>query len=255
MSFLSTIVPTVKGALVLDDATFEAMRDAPDGMARGLRFLVTLALAVGLVLALVSFFQGAMSSPSEQLADSAAQMDGIFETMESFGVFGNDPEADEMVAMILENVKAGLSFGAEIATSVEESTPAPQIFVTLFEAIGAMLSLPFSWIALWLTWGVLTLLFARLMGGTATIQQMLATTSLVAAPHLLDALGFLPCLGGILGFLALLWAIAVYVKGTMVANRITAGKALLAVFLPAIIPLALVFGAIVLVIVFANLGG
>ena len=57
MSAFADLMPMLRGALLLEDETFETMRDAPDGMARGLRFLVTIALAVGLVLALVGFLQ------------------------------------------------------------------------------------------------------------------------------------------------------------------------------------------------------
>lgn len=239
MSAFADLMPMLRGALLLEDETFETMRDAPDGMARGLRFLVTIALAVGLVLALAGFLGGLLTSPQDELSSSVSGIEQAFEQMESMGVFGNDPAAEAFAETFLENLASGLQLGADVAQAVEETTPAPRVFVVLFEALARWLSLPFAWLSLWLLWGVLALFFARLLGGTATIQQMLATTSLVAAPHILDALGFIPCLGGIIGFLATLWAIVVYVKGTAIANRIGYGKATLAVFLPILIPLAL----------------
>lgn len=239
MSAFADILPLLRGALVLDDATFESLRDDPGGLLRGLRFLISIALAVGLVLALYGFFSGMLSSPSEQMGQAATEIDQTFEMIESFGGFSGDPEAEAIMEMILDNVKAGLSMGAGIAQVAEETTPAPRVFVVFFESLAKMLSLPFAWLGLWLLWGVLTLLFARLYGGTATIQQMLAVSALVAAPHVLDAFGFIPCLGGLLGLIATLWAIVVYVKATAVANRMGYGMATLAVFTPILIPIVL----------------
>lgn len=242
---------TMKGALRLETVTFESLREAPDGVARGLKFLVVLALAVGLALGLVTFVQTVTSSPQQEVTQAMDGMTAAFEQMEQFGVFGQDPATTKM---ILENIRGGMQMGVKIAAVVEESTPAPVAAVRFFEAVGKWLSLPFSWIALWLMWGIFTLIFARLMGGTATIQQMLAVTSLVAAPHVLDALGWVPCAGALIGLIAWLWGFVIYVKATAVANRIDPGVALLAVVLPLLIPL--LFGlAMLFVIVIASAGG
>jgi len=97
-------------------------------------------------------------------------------------------------------------------------------------------------------YGLLVLVFAKLMGGRATIQQMLGTTSLVAVPHLLDLFAFIPCLGSLLGLVAFLWGLVIYVKGTAVANEFGLGKAVLAVLLPVIIVFLLVMALILIVI-------
>lgn len=235
---------TLRSALFLEDSVFEAFRDAPDGVARGLRLIVSLGLIVGLIVSLVGYLQQLGTSPAEEVAEAITGVTQVFEQMETMGVFG-DPEAAEMV---LGNIRAGMEMGRGIAEAVESSTPAPMPIATLFQALGKWLSWPFSWISMWLLWGVLTLIFARMLGGTATIQQMLATSSLVVAPHLLDALGWLPCVGAILGLVAWIWAVAVHVKATMVANRLPAAPALLAVFLPVIIP-GVLFGGLLFLIV------
>lgn len=252
MMDFQAIGQTLQGALRLEDATFEGLRDAPDGVARGLKFLVVVALAVGLVLGLVSFVQTVTVNPQQEITQA---MDGVtqaFSQMERFGVFGQDPATGKM---ILDNIKSGMAMGIKIAGVVEASTPAPAPIVRFFEALGKWLSLPFSWISLWLLWGILTLLFARLMGGTATIQQMLAVTSLVAAPHVLDALGWVPCAGALVGLIAWLWGLVVYVKATAVANRIGPGAALLAVLLPLLIPLVLGLGGLLMIILISSGSG
>ncbi len=92
------------------------------------------------------------------------------------------------------------------------------------------------------------------MGGTATIQQMLAVSSLVAAPHVLDALNWVPCAGALIGLLAWIWGVIIYIKATMVANRMTAVPAFLAVFLPILIPAVLLLGFLFFVVLLAAIG-
>jgi hypothetical protein len=234
---------TFRGALLLEEPTFEALADAPDGVARGLKFLVTVALAVGLVVSLVSFVQAVTTSPAQEIDQAMNGVSQVFDQLQGAGVFG-DPKSSQAV---LDNVKAGMAMGKQIAGVVEQTTPAPMSAVALFEALGKWLSWPFSWIALWLLWGVLTLLFARMLGGTATIQRMLAVTSLVAAPHVLDVFGWVACAGPLIGLLAWLWGVVVYVKATAVANRTGVGVALLAVALPVLIPLVLALALLLFV--------
>ena len=107
---------------------------------------------------------------------------------------------------------------------------------------------------MWLTWGVLTLIFARLLGGTATIAQMLATSSLVVAPHVLEAFSFVPCGGALLQLLAFFWGLAAYVKGTALANRIGVGRAALAVLGPLLVGGAAAVAAVAVVAVLAAAG-
>jgi hypothetical protein len=236
---------TVVGALRLDDATFEDLRNAPDGMARGLAFIAVLALTVGLVVNVVGFTKAVTSNPAQDIDQAMGEVTSAFSQLGASGLFG-DPKTTQT---ILDNIKAGLGMAGSIVKVVQDTTPAPTVAVHFFHALGQCLSWPFAWIALWLLWGVLTLIGARLLGGTATIQRMLAVTALVAAPHLLDALGWIPCVGGLLTMVAWVWGVVVYIKATAVANRIGGGPALFAVFLPLLVPFCL---AVLLVIVLTS---
>jgi hypothetical protein len=110
---------------------------------------------------------------------------------------------------------------------------------------------------------VLVQFFAVLLGGRGTIAQMWGLSSLTVAPHLLDALlpilGLIPVAGGCLGFLvglvAFVWGVVIYVKGTAVAHEMSGGKALLAVLLPIILAILLVLLFILLIVVLILLGG
>ena len=81
------------------------------------------------------------------------------------------------------------------------------------------------------------------------------TTALYALPHAFDILGFVPCLGPLLGLSATIWGIAIYVKAVAVANEFSVGKAILATVLPALAGLLLTLTGLVTFIVIARAGG
>jgi hypothetical protein len=241
---MSQLTQTIRSALLLEDDAFERMRDAENGFARGLMTIVAISLIVGLVVSLVSFVGAVRTSPAQEVAQFQQGMQQMLDQMRAFGAFGND---EEFWRIFTENWQAGLAMGSKIAEVAVRTTPAPQPVVDLFQALGRWLSYPFGWISTWMFYGVLTLLFAKLLGSTATIREMLATTSLVAVPHLLDAFGFIPYIGSLVGIIAFFWGLAIYAKGAAVANRFDLGRALLAIAAPFIILFALIMIVILLV--------
>jgi hypothetical protein len=87
------------------------------------------------------------------------------------------------------------------------------------------------------------MLVAKLLGGRATLARFFGTTALFAAPHVLNIFGPLPFVGALLGLLAFLWGVGIYVKATAVSHDLSGGRALLAVVLPVVVVLALGFVA------------
>lgn len=242
---MSQPLQNVRGALLLEDSAFERMRDAEDGFTRGLMTVVAISLLVGLILSLVSFVNAVRTTPAEEIAAFQQGMEQAFRQMQAAGAFGDE----EFWRIFMENFEAGVAMGGRIGEVVVETTPAPQPVVDFFEALGAWVSYPFGWISTWMLYGLLTLMFAKLLGGTATIRQMLATTSLVAVPHLLNVLSFIPFVGFLLSVIAFFWGLAIYVKGTAVANRFDLGRGLLAVAAPIIVLFVLIVILILLVII------
>jgi hypothetical protein len=221
-----------RAGLALDGRTIAELGADPNGVARAIRLIVILALIVGLVRGLVFAANTVIFSPAEQMEEASKGVEQALEGMLASGGF----EDEEDARLIFENVAAGMEMGARIAQLAQDTTPAPHPVPVLFQALGRWLSVPFQWFALWLTWGVLTLIFARLLGGTATIQSMLAATSLGAVPQLLGMLSWVPCIGFVFGLAAWIWSFVVYVKATSVVNRIGGASAFLAVVLPLLIP-------------------
>lgn len=251
---MNQLAQTIGSALLLEDEAFVKLRDAENSFARGLMTIVTISLIVGLVLSLVSFIGAVGTTPAEEMAQVQQGMEQALETMRQFGAFGGGPEAEAFWRIFMQNFQAGIEMGRDIGDVVVRTTPAPQPVVNFFEALGQWLSYPFGWISTWMFYGLVTLVFAKLLGGTATIREMLGTTSLVAVPHLLDAFGFIPFVGFLVGIVTFFWGLAIYVKGTAIANRFTLGRGLVAVLAPFILLFALIALVILIVLILAIAG-
>jgi hypothetical protein len=233
----------VSGALRLQDDAFEEMVVTADGVARGIQLIVVIALIVGLVNGLAYFVRGVTTDPAQQVAKIRASVTQTLDQMSASGAFGGDEQTAEAV---VSGIGAGFDIAANVIRTVQETTRAPRAAVTFFQAVGAWLSYPFRWLVLWIGWGALTLVFARLLGGRATIQQQLAASSLAAGPRLLQAVAWVPCVGPLIGLVALVWGIAVYTKAIAQANRLSVGTALVAVLAPAVLGLLVAVTASVL---------
>jgi hypothetical protein len=216
------------GVLLLDDECFVELRASPDVFRKGFTLLLVIGLIVGLVGGFYSMVVQLINSPAEQIQDAADQM------MEVMGQFGAGPEME----MVLENVLQGFQIGARIA---EIKSPLPRPVGVFFTYLGAAVSVPFSWIGQLLFYSTLVMLLARLLGGKGSITIQFGLACLATAPYILTAFGFIPCLGGLLGFVAWIWSIVIYVKATAIAQKLTIGKAALAALLPAAISFLLAF--------------
>ncbi len=220
--------------LSLKDDAFIRVRDSGDAFARGLAVLIAVALIVGLITAVVSFVGGVTAGPPAQQVERARQeMLRNIQTWQSLS--SSSAENTQFLKTFEDNMNSGFQMATEIAQVAQQTTPLPAPIVDLFQALGRFVSYPWSRIGTWMFYSLLVLIAARLMGGTATVQEMLGVTALYSVPHLLDALQFIPCIGALLGILAFLWGLVIYVKGAAIANRFTTGKAIVAVVLPGVV--------------------
>ncbi len=91
-------------------------------------------------------------------------------------------------------------------------------------AIGALLS--------WLVWSALTYFIGtKLFGGTADMGEMLRVIGFAQAPRLLSGLSFIPCLGGILGLVGWVWALAASFVAIREGLDLDSGKTLVTIIL------------------------
>ena len=220
--------------LFKDDAYVQHVARA-DVLKRGLALLVLVTLLAGVISLVVNVVGGLQPTDIEaDLEEVEAGMQEFFENMRAF--FPVPPDFERGFREGFKAARPGIEIGARIA---DLPTPLPRPVGAVLTNLGAFLSLPFSRLAGWLGYGIWVMLVAKLLGGRATISQMLGTTALYAAPHVLDVFQPVPCLGGILGLVATVWGVAIYVKALAVSNEFGIGKAVLATLLPALVILLL----------------
>ena len=240
---MKEMLTLMRGALLLDTKTFSDLKESPDVFRKGFTVLLVVGLIVGLVTGLVATIQGLTTDPVKE-------MDSVSAAMHQYAGQFMPPDA---IQQFSQNFDMGMNIGRRIVT--ETKAPLPRPFEVIFQQVGVMFSYPFGWLGSLLSYGVLVHFVAKLLGGKGTIAQMFGLTSLAVVPHLLDALGWIPCLGGVLGLVGWAWGVGVYVKGTSVAQEMTIGKGILAVLMP-IIVFALLFAAfIALILILSVLGG
>jgi hypothetical protein len=249
---MSELLSTVRGAITLDIPTLVRFRDTEDVFRRG----ITILILVGLVLGAVEFavgFIGSVVGPSAEaeLAEVGQNFDQMLQFMPA-------EAAEAFEEQFLSNFRVGIEIGKEIAAL---PTPLPRVVGNLFTALGAWLSQPLAMLGAFLAYGIWVMLAAKLLGGTGRLQEFLGTAALSSAPYLLLVLGWVPCLGSVLGLVAWVWSIVIWVGATAVAHgwanpvaagegveeryQVNWGKSILAVILP-------VLALVVLVVVVAG---
>jgi len=244
---MSELLSTVRGAITLDIPTLVRFRDTEDVFRRGIIILILVGLVLGAVQFAVGFVGSFITPPAEA---QLAEMRLFFDQMRQF----MPPEAaaafDEQ---FLESFEAGIEIGRDVAAL---PTPLPKVVGNLFEALGVWVSQPLAMLGGFLAYGIWVMLAAKLLGGSGRLQEFLGTAALSSVPYLLLILGWVPCLGGVLGLVAWVWGIVIWVAAAAVAHGwatpvataegdverydVNWGRAILAVILPVLVLVVLV---------------
>lgn len=218
-------------ALFLDTQTFVAQREAQDTFRKGVLLIVVVTLLAGSLSFVVSTVKGFL--PPRWDAQREKVENQISQVLE-FLPFEMDAETKRMV---VGSIEAGLDIGFEIA---QLPTPLPRPVRAFLQALGGWITAPLLRLGGWMGYAFWVLLVAKLLGGRATLSQMLGCTALYVAPQILTILRVIPCLGSILAFVSFVWGLVIYVKATAVANELSLGRALLATILPAAVLIGLI---------------
>lgn len=218
---------------------------------RALALLVVVTLLAGITPLIIGIVNGLRP------VDLAARQQEIRQSMEAFieasGSFIDLPSGfEEGMEEAFEAAEPWIEVGMRIANL---RTPLPKPVGTVLSNLGAFLSLPFSRMAGWLGYALWVLLASKLLGGKATLPQMLGATALYAIPHVLDILSPIPCAGGLIGLVATVWGIAIYIKAVAVANHFGIGKATAATILPALVGAVLVLVGLLVILLSALAAG
>ncbi len=218
----------IQGVVLFETETYIRHVTREDVMKRGVLLIVVVSLLAGSIPFLIDTTRALIkrNQPPPQ------QMEDIFGPMGSY----MDEVSPEFEHYVLPNIQAGIQLGWRIS---QLKTPLPKFLSVIFEFAGDFLSTPWGRMARWMGYTLLVLLVAKLLGGRATLPQMLGATAVYIIPHILGIFSFIPCLGGLLGLMAMLWGIAIYIKAVAVANDFSAGRAATATVIPAVVFAAL----------------
>jgi Yip1 domain len=259
----SQLLTFVRGVLTFDDATYSVHVASRDALKRGLLLMVVVALLIGLF----PFLSGIANS--FRRVDVAAMQGDIERQIEQRMQFNPAWQDPEFRQVFNEYFPAVFAIVRDIAAVKPNVSFLPDWLDRLLHAFGAWLSTPLAWLGAWAWYALWVTLFAKLLGGRATLERMLAATTLTVVPHLLDVLvsliGLLSGIpfvgacfgvgGWVIGLAAWVWGIAVYVKATATANEFGLDKASLATILPALLVLLLMFVLLIAFIILLVVAG
>jgi hypothetical protein len=202
-----------------------------DTLKRGLTLLVIVTLVAGALSFIINIIGDLRPMGIE------AQRQEVEQSLQEFITsFRQMRQYTDVPPGFEEKMAAYMRSGIEIGLSVDAlPTRLPKPVGRVLTDLGAFLSLPFIRIASWMGYTIWVLLIAKLLGGRATVSQTLGATALYAIPHVLDILGLVRCLGGLLGLVATVWGIAIYVKALAVANDFGIGRAIIATVVPVLV--------------------
>lgn len=233
---MNDIIPLFRGVLLLDLKTYEAFIDRKDAMKRGILILLACFLVAGSIVFVMDLLDNLR--PFDETA--AAQMQADFEQgINTFLQFS--PQSDEFTQLFIDQFLENFRVGLQIAQDIDAlPTRLPRPVGGFFEALGAWVTGAFAHLGAWLTYAIWVLLFARLLGGRSGIGRFLGLTALFAVPNLLGIFRPIPCAGFILTTIGVVWGWLVYLRAVQVSQDFSAGKAILATLLPAILLLAII---------------
>lgn len=206
-------------ALFLESHAYAAMRDNKSPVKKGLIILIVLGLALALAGIIGNTLEWASGPSLDAIQETVWEM---YQESPWWHYIEAEPVALESFTQVWDQIWLVMSYVIP--------TPASSLSGLIFKPLGLII--------VWLIFGVLAHLFARMFGGSATLGQTLGATSLAAAPQLLLLLTALPfvVIGGIMT-----WTFLCRYMAIRVTHGLSWSRAVWTVLLPKILMGFLVF--------------
>mgnify|MGYP000209186353 CR=1 FL=1 len=204
-------------AVFLSEAPYLEVCEARNPALRGLTLVVIIALLIALAGLVGTALEWATTPNLRQVQQVVLQ--GIQKMPWYQELRRGDPQALEMFRRQFE-------WGWRIFPPL---FGAPDLRLA---ALGILLT-PLSLGLIWLLYGIVAYLFARLLGGQGSLGETLGCTALAFGPYLLHLASFFPYLavGGVVGT----WALLCRYTALKTCHRLTWSRALAATLLPYVI--------------------
>lgn len=220
---MGSLVSALWRTVILDEAAYEEWRERPNVFLRGIVLIIVISLVAGIIAFGVNLVN--QVKPVD-VGEIEKGIDQWFEMQSQFFPMFQDPEVKEMVDDMVRVIVPMIRDLSQI------EAPLPRGIVGFFNAFGSWVSGALAAIGGWLFYGALVLIAANLLGGTAKLPEFLGTVAVYVVPGLLGVLSPIPCIGGLLAFVGMIWSIVVYIKATAVVTKLDGGRAILAVIAP-----------------------
>jgi hypothetical protein len=175
METVTTTFRQAIDALLLRDSAYREMRDSPTPFARGLTFIVMVALIVA-VVSIVGAILFRLTAP-----DFGAVQDTVWQEMVRMPWVQTIPTTDR--ADVIQQIRRSYDLGWQIA----------RLFIpSITNALINVILNPIALVVGWLLYGFLAFLSARVLGGKGRLDQTYGTTALAVAPRMLGVVHVLP---------------------------------------------------------------
>jgi hypothetical protein len=219
MQQISRYAGLVAGALFLRTDAYDEMREARSPFLTGLIIIVV----VGVIVAIAALVGTALEwASSPNLADI---QEIVYEGMIQMPWY---QETLQMVPGYDQMFRQWYDLGWTLGRTFGDSSPG--------SALGNLVLTPVGLVIVWLIYGLLAHLFARLLQGEATLSQTLGCTALAVAPQVLRLTELVPY--AIVGAVAT-WTLMCRYMALKQAHHLTWGRAFWATVLPLLTLLAL----------------
>jgi len=238
------MIELFNGALTLNRQLMLGLREAPDTIQRGFLLILLVGVLVGGVNGISNLLSTA--TPEQALENFRRELET---QIDQLVLTSNDPNMAEVTRVINENKEP---FFALINDIQLLPTALPRPAGQLFQLLATTISSPLSYLSSMLLAAVATHIVARRLNGQGSLQQMIGLSSLSVAPHALDALAFIPGLGGTITLIAWAWGLVVLIVATSIAHRIDSSRATMAVLFIPLLMVVLIGLACCLLLVFAG---
>lgn len=217
-SFPGSTFGLIWHAFLLREDTYAGMRDDAQRIKRALILIVIVGLIIGVTGAVGRLMEWAFAPP----------MDNVQNIVQSHLM--NMPWYLDMSRnpRVLSSFNQWYNIGWQITKAL---APGPSALV-------GIITTPLSLLIVWLIYGVLAHLAARILGGQGSVGQTLACTALAVAPQLLNVAAILP---GVTAAGAGTWTLACNFVAIRSAHGLSGWRALAATLLP--LALAVLAGA------------
>ncbi|MBN1123163.1 MAG: YIP1 family protein [Anaerolineae bacterium] len=203
-------------ALFLKAAPYHQLRDSEKPFLDGLKLLLIIAAAVGIARAVGGILNWGISPSPDDVREI------IQETIKEQGWYAESSGAVEDYDSVFNEQFDMIFTGISMIT-----------FSTVGGSLLNVITTPVTALLVWLGWGLLGHLFARIFGGDASFKQTYGVTALAISPMLINLTALIP--GVQVGWLVFIWTMSCRYVAIKSGHHIKWGRALTATLLPYVV--------------------